>query len=50
MQRQYVETFTALLVVVTSTELQKGQAVGATMASVDMVFMRITPALWTVSR
>jgi hypothetical protein len=34
-QRQYVEMFTALLVVVTSTELQKGQALGATAASGD---------------
>ena len=41
MQRQYVETFTALLVVVTSTELQKGQAFGATIASVVWVYTRI---------
>jgi hypothetical protein len=40
-QRQYVETFTALLVVVTSTELQKGQAVGATIASIAWVYTRI---------
>ena len=50
MQRQYVETFTALLVVVTSTELQNGQAFGATMASVDWVYTWITSALWIVSR
>jgi hypothetical protein len=29
MQRQYVETFTALLVVVTFADLQKGHASGA---------------------
>jgi hypothetical protein len=34
-QRQYVETSTALLVVVTSTDLQKGQDFGATVASED---------------
>jgi hypothetical protein len=34
-QRQYVETSTGLLVVVTSTELQKGQHFGATVASED---------------
>jgi hypothetical protein len=32
-QRQYVETSTALLVVVRSTELQKGQDFGATVTS-----------------
>lgn len=42
MQRQYVETFTALLVVVTSTDLQNGQVFGATMASLDGVYTRIT--------
>lgn len=46
MQRQYVETFTALPVVVTSTDLQNGQAFGATMASVPWVDMRITSARW----
>jgi hypothetical protein len=39
--------FTALLVVVTSTELQNGQAFGATIASLALV---MTSALWTVSR
>jgi hypothetical protein len=40
--RQYVETLTGLLVVVTSTELQNGQAFGATMASVGSVYTQIT--------
>jgi hypothetical protein len=31
-QRQYVETFTSLLVVFTSGEVQKGQTLGATVA------------------
>jgi len=34
-QRQYVETFTSLLVVFTSRELQNGQATGADVAEVD---------------
>jgi len=34
-QRQYVVMFTALLVVVTFGEVQKGQAVGATVGSDD---------------
>ena len=42
MQRQYVETFMVLLVVVISADLQNGQAFGATMASVDWVCTRIT--------
>ncbi len=50
MQRQYVETVTALLVVVTSTDLQNGQAFGATTASVDWVYTRITCALFTEHR
>ena len=45
MQRQYVETFMALLVVVISADLQSGQAFGATMASVDWVCTRVTSAL-----
>lgn len=35
MQRQYVDTFTSLLVVFTSRELQNGQATGADVAEVD---------------
>ena len=41
MQRQYVETVTALVVVI-STDLQNGQVFGATMASVDWVYTWIT--------
>jgi len=41
-QRQYVEMLTGLLVVVTSTELQNGQAFGATTASVGSVNTQIT--------
>jgi hypothetical protein len=40
-QRQYVETLTALLVVVTFNELQKGQALGATDASEGWVDNRL---------
>jgi hypothetical protein len=32
-QRQYVDVFTALLVVVTFSEVQKGQALGGTVVS-----------------
>jgi hypothetical protein len=38
-QRQYVETSTALLVVVMSAELQNGHAVGATLVSAGGVCM-----------
>jgi hypothetical protein len=40
--RQYVETLSALLVVVTLSELQKGQAFGATGASEGWVYTRLT--------
>jgi len=48
-QRQYVETLTALLVVFTSGELQKGQALGATVARTGLVYGRSISALWIVS-
>jgi hypothetical protein len=38
-QRQYVEAFTALLLVVTLGELQNGHASGATVASVESGWM-----------
>ena len=41
MQRQYVDAFTCLLVVFTSIELQKGHALGATLASEGCVSMRL---------
>jgi hypothetical protein len=40
--RQYVETLSALLVVVTLSEVQKGQAFGATGASEGWVYTRLT--------
>ncbi|MBI3046692.1 MAG: hypothetical protein HYY76_00120 [Acidobacteria bacterium] len=49
-QRQYVETFTSLAVVLTSGELQKGQALGVTVASSGLVYTRLPiSALWIVS-
>jgi hypothetical protein len=50
-QRQYVDTFTALLVVVTFSDMQNGQASGATVASEDSdswVYTVRLPALWIV--
>jgi hypothetical protein len=50
--RQYVETLTVLLVVVTSRELQNGHASGATVGSVDWGWVytwRPLSALWIVS-
>ncbi|MGH7555059.1 MAG: hypothetical protein ACREMQ_18825, partial [Longimicrobiales bacterium] len=48
-QRQYVETFTSLLVVLTSAEPQKGQALGTTGASPGLGYTRPISALWIVS-
>ena len=50
--RQYVETLTALLVVVMSRKLQNGHASGATVGSVDLGWVytwRALLALWIVS-
>lgn len=52
MQRQYVEAFTSLLVVVTSRELQNGQATRSEVAEVDCngVYTRgAFSALWIVA-
>jgi len=51
-QRQYVEALTALLVVMTSRELQNGHAAGATAGSVDgsrLYTWRALSALWIES-
>ena len=41
-QRQYVVAFTSLLVVLSSTELQKGQVLGATIGSVGWLYIRLS--------
>ena len=52
MQRQYVETFISLLVVLTSRDLQNGHASGATVAAVDsgeVYTCRALSAQWIAS-